>query len=163
MDIKSSWYHVIICGLLLAGVGIASAGEIPKAVWRPGYFMYPSTVRLSEDGRYVTMLSPSGVNVVDLQTGLCAFTQTFQYRTPPFGHEQGATECIAAVSSSGNEMCVLDLLANRLQWYHVGDALPWNVQSVEDSTVTNIQFVADTVLVRRRNATLARGGVLSRR
>lgn len=133
--------------IMFISICTAAAGEIPKAVWRPGNFLYPSALRLTEDGRFATMLSQSGVTVVDLRTGFCALTQVFQYRKPPFGQASGDVECIGAVSNSGNELCVLHLLDDRLYWYHIGDSIPWNVQTVEDREVTTMQFVADTVLV----------------
>ncbi len=123
----------------------ARATEWPTLRYWPGSFAPPDAVRLSSDGKYITLTSPYHVVVIDVESKFCVFTMEFAL-IDGVNFQPNWPRRIASVSESGDEFVVVDT-AGRVAWYHVGNTLPWKSHTIGINLFEHVRMIDDTTVI----------------
>lgn len=116
--------------------------DYPAATYLPGMYSFINVVRLSADGRYVTMMGANSVVVADGSSDTCVLIIELHN---PLQTNSSIPAGVCTVSPSGSELVYVDT-TGKIQWYHVGERDPWRIDRVGRDQFVKATLVSDSVL-----------------
>lgn len=127
----------------------ARTDEWPSTLrWWPGSYWPIVEARMSTDGKFVTLMSDIHLAVVDVQTKVCVFTLEYTVLFAP-NFRPDWTNRLASISESGDEFVFVNP-SGRLEWYHVGDTLPWRYHDLTSIPFRHVRMLDDTTALGDR-------------
>lgn len=129
----------------------ARTDEWPTTLrWWPGSYWRIVEARMSTDGKFVTLMSDIHLAVVDVQTKVCVFTLEYAVLFAP-NFRPDWKRRLASISESGDEFVFVNP-SGRLEWYHVGDTLPWRYHDLNLSPFGHVRMLDDTTALGDRGS-----------
>lgn len=114
----------------------------PHATQLAGMYWFVDDLRLSPDGRYVTLVGSYSTIVIDQAADTCVLSIEMHNRLQTYS-ELSAGVC--SVSPNGSELVYADT-AGVVRWYHVGESVPWRIDRVGKDHYIGAKLLSDTVL-----------------
>lgn len=114
----------------------------PHATTLPGMYWFVDDLRLSPDGRYVTLVGSYSTIVIDQTADTCVLSIEMHN---PLQNYSSILAGVCSVSPNGSELVHADT-AGVIRWYHVGESVPWRIDRVGKDRYIGAKLLSDSVL-----------------